>query len=191
MSRARMVSALVAAMLLPACSNMKPLTQPDPVTTVKVVNETSYQALPDIQLPPEPALIAWEYSVPRDMSQVVPKDETCAKTPEAARNDDWNKRCVMPKDEECAKTPEAARNDAWRQRCAMHPIVLNSNILLGFDQANLNIMLEDFTKLREYIFQLKQRIDIANAAREDYRRMAEKEGNKEATQAAASTGPTR
>jgi hypothetical protein len=177
--------ALLAAILLTACSNMKPLTQPEPVTTVKVVTKTSYPELPDIQLPPEPALMAWEYSVPRDMSQVVPKDEACAKTPEDARNDDWNKRCVMPKDEECAKTAESARNDAWRQRCAMHPIVLNSNVLLGFDQANLNIMLENFTKLREYIFQLKERIDIANASREDWRRKAEEERKKETAQAAA------
>jgi hypothetical protein len=122
---------------------------------VEYVNRTSYPELPDIPLPPEPVLVPWEYDVPRDMSRLEPKNA------------------------ECRKVPEAKRDAAWDRDCGVHPVLPNSNVLYGFDQRNFNIMLSNLTKLREYIVQLKARIDTANTARKEYRELAEKERQKE------------
>jgi hypothetical protein len=153
---------LAAALLLPACTGMPRLTQPEVKTKVEVVNTTSYPELPDIQMPLEPALIPWEYDVPRDMSKFEPKNE------------------------ECRKTPETARDEAWDKKCGVNPVIRDSNVLYGFDQRNWNIMLSNFARLREYIIQLKARIDIANESRQEWRRKAEEERRRAA---AAGVGP--
>jgi hypothetical protein len=148
-----LLGALVLALPLAACDSMAP-KNPEPTTTVKVVTVTSYPELPDIPLPPEPALIPWEYELPRDMSRVEPKSP------------------------ECGKTPEANRDDSWDRECGVHPVIRDSNVMYGFDQRNWNILLSNLTKLREYIAQLKGRIDTANATRREYREKAQQEREK-------------
>ncbi len=152
MRRAESLAATLAlATLLPGCALNKP-APPEPVTTVRVVQVTSYPELPDIPLPPEPVLLPWEYEVPRDMSRKEPKN-----TPE------------------CERVPEKDRDEAYLQRCGEHPVIRDSNVLFGFDQRNWNILLTNFSKLREYIFQLRARIDLANESRRDWRQRANEE----------------
>jgi hypothetical protein len=150
----RALPALVLLLPLAACNGTR-LTEPEVKTKVEVVNTTSYPELPDIQMPLEPALIAWEYDVPRDMSKVEPKNE------------------------ECRKTPETARDEAWDRKCGVNPVI-PSNVLYGFDQHNWNILLSNFAKLREYIVQLRARIDAANESRQEWRAKAEKDRGKAA-----------
>jgi hypothetical protein len=147
---------LALILLLPGCGNMR-LTEPEVKTKVEVVNLTSYPELPDIQMPLEPALIPWEYEVPRDMSRFEPKND------------------------ECRKTPETARDDSWDKECGSHPVIHDSNVLYGFDQRNWNIMLSNLGKLREYVNLLKARIELANESRREWRARAEKERSKAAS----------
>ena len=153
-SPVRAIVWLAAAAALTGCQSMR-LTQPEPVTTVRVVQTTSYPELPDIQLPIEPELLPWEYELPRDMSRIEAK-----------------------KTAECERVPDKERDRAYWDRCGEHPVIRDTNILFGLDQRNWNIMLSDFAKLREYILQLKARIDLANESRQEWRRKAEEERRK-------------
>ena len=153
---------LALAMLLPACGSLPRLTQTEPITTVRVVNTTSYPELPDIQMPMEPTLTAWQYEVPRDLSRLEAKDS-----------------------ERCQRVADKDRDDAYWDRCGIHPVIPDSNVLYGFDQRNWNIMLSNFGKLREYIVELKARIELANETRREWRRKAEEERSKAAAERAA------
>ena len=123
--------------------------------------------LPDILMPMEPTLIAWQYEVPRDMSKVEPRNS-----------------------KDCLSAPEKDRDDAYWARCGVHPVIADSNVLYGFDQRNWNIMLSNFGKLREYIVDLKARIEVANEARRDWRRKAEEERQRAAAQGVTVVGST-
>ena len=136
---------------------MSKLTQPEPITTVRVVTTTSYPELPDIQMPIEPTLIAWQYDVPRDLSKLEPKNTT-----------------------KCLSVPEANRNDAYWATCGIHPPIRDSNVVYGFDQRNWTTLQSNFAVLREYIVQLKARIDLANEQRREWREKAEEERRKAA-----------
>jgi hypothetical protein len=150
---------LALAAMLQACSGMPGLVQREPVTTVRVVNTMSYPELPDIPMPMEPTLIAWQYEVPRDLSKTEPRNSR-----------------------ECQNVQEKDRDDAYWDKCGVHPVIHDSNVLYGFDQRNWNIMLTNFVKLREYIVELKARIDVANELRREWRRKAEEERRKAASE---------
>lgn len=139
---------------LSGCQSMR-VTQSEPVATVRVVQATSYPELPDIQMPIEPELLPWEYEVPRDMSRIEAK-----------------------KTADCERVPDKERDKAFWDRCGEHPVIRDTNILFGLDQRNWNILLTDLAKLREYIVQLKSRIDLANESRQEWRRKAEEERRK-------------
>lgn len=158
-------AAWLLAALLPGCALNKPVN-PEPVTTVRVVQVTAYPELPDIPLPGEPVLLPWEYEVPRDMSRKEPRA-----TPD------------------CERVPDKERDDAFWQRCGENPVVRDSNVLFGFDQRNWNILLANFSKLREYIFQLRARIDLANESRREWRQRAQEERKRADAAQAAATAP--
>lgn len=144
----------LAAAALAGCASSA-VSVPEPPTTVRVVQVVSYPELPDIALPLEPELLPWEYEVPRDLSRIVAKN-----TPE------------------CLRVPDKERDNAYWARCGENPVIRDTNVLFGFDQRNWNIMLSDFSKLREYIVQLKARIELANESRREWRRKAEEERRK-------------
>jgi hypothetical protein len=145
---------LLASIGLAGCSSAR-LNAPEPQTSVRVVQVTTYPELPDIQMPLEPDLLPWEYEVPRDLSRTEPKNTT-----------------------ECLRVPDKERDNAYWAKCGENPVIRDTNVLFGFDQRNWNIMLADFSKLREYIVQLKARIDLANESRREWRRRAEDERRK-------------
>ncbi len=152
MRRADLIAGTAAALaLLGGCANTR-LTVPEPVTTVKVIQVTSYPELPDILMPLEPQLLPWEYEVPRDLSKMEPKS-----TPE------------------CERVADKDRDTGYWARCGQNPVIRDTNVLFGLDQRNWNIMLSNFSKLREYIVQLKARVDLANESRHEWRRKAEEE----------------
>ena len=155
---------LALALLLPACGSLPRLTQPETITTVRVINTTSYPELPDIQMPLEPTLTAWQYEVPRDLSRLEATDS-----------------------ERCQRVADKDRDDAYWDRCGIHPVIPDTNVLYGFDQRNWNIMLSNFGKLREYIVELKARIELANETRREWRRKADEERNKAAAERAAAS----
>jgi hypothetical protein len=99
---------------------------------------------------PDPELLPWKHDVPRDMSTKVVVDS-----------------------ESCKNVPETARNESFWERCGIHPPLKDSNIFIGFDLDNWNIILEDFAKLRETIYQYKSRITEVNNQRAKWRAKAE------------------
>ena len=152
MRRAKFFLAIAAAAALAGCANNR-LTIPEPVTTVKVVQTTSYPELPDILLPLEPELLTWAYEVPRDTS-----------------------RTVLINSAKCRALSDKGREDsAVPDECQEHPVIADTNVLFGFDQRNWNILLTNFSKLREYIFQLRARVELANKSRQEWRDKAEQE----------------
>lgn len=77
---------------------------------MRVVNTTSYPELPDIQMPMEPTLTAWQYEGPRDHSRLEAKDS-----------------------EACQRVPDKDRDDMYWHRCGINPVIPESNVLYGFD----------------------------------------------------------
>ncbi len=148
MIRIKVLTALTALLLLGACES----TGFDPKSTVRVVNSMSYPEFPNVQPVFPVNLIPWQADVPRDMTKTVVKNLTS-----------------------CKKVPENEQDDAFWNRCGEHPIVTNSNIFIGFDQTNWNIIIENFAKLREQLFKYQKRVEEVNRQREAWRVKAEVE----------------
>jgi hypothetical protein len=102
--------------------------------------------LPDILPVPKPDLIPWKHDVPRDMSKLVVENSAA-----------------------CKSVPESQHNASFWNRCGIHPPLENSNIYVGFDQANWAIIVEDFAKLREALHLYNLRINEVNAQRRKWR----------------------
>jgi len=143
------LTAFVALLLLGACQNVDGF---NPQSTVRVVTATSYPEFPNVEPVSPVNLIPWTANVPRDMTKTVAKNTTA-----------------------CQKIPEDERNTAYWNRCGEHPIITNSNIFMGFDQTNWNIIIENFAKLREQLFKYKKRVEEVNRQREAWRKKAEAE----------------
>ncbi len=127
----------------------------EPKTTVTLVNTEIFPELPDIT-PLQPLdLLPWVADVPRDPSKLVPKNIT-----------------------KCLKIPENKRDKVYWIRCGENPIVQGSNIYLGMDQTNWNIMVEDFAKLKERLQQYEARLTEINQQRKKWREQAEERRKK-------------
>ena len=149
MIKTKVLTALTALFLLGGCAADDGF---NPKSTVRVVNSMSYPEFPNVQPVFPVNLIPWQADVPRDMTKTVVKNLTS-----------------------CKKVPEEDRDDAFWNRCGEHPIVTNSNIFIGFDQTNWNIIIENFAKLREQLFKYQKRVEEVNRQREAWRVKAEAE----------------
>jgi len=149
MVKTRVLIAVTALLLLGACASN---TGFNPKSTVRVVTSMSYPEFPNVEPLLPVNVIPWQADVPRDMTKTVTKNLTS-----------------------CRKVPEEDRDDAYWNKCGEHPIVTNSNIFIGFDQTNWNIIIENFAKLREHLFKYQKRIDEVNRQREAWREKAEAE----------------
>ena len=148
MTKTKVLIALAALFLLSACES----TRFDPKSTVRVVTSMSYPEIPNIEPLLPVNLIPWLADIPRDMTKTVAKNITS-----------------------CRKISEEDRDDAYWNRCGEHPITSNSNIFIGFDLTNWNIIIENFAKLREQIFKYQKRMEEVNRQRESWREKAEAE----------------
>ncbi len=149
MIKTKVLTALAALLLLGACANN---TGFNPKSTVRVVTSMSYPEFPNVEPLLPLNVIPWQADVPRDMTKTVVQNLTT-----------------------CKKVPEEEQDDAFWNRCGEHPIVTNSNIFIGFDQTNWNIIIENFAKLREQLFKYQKRIEEVNRQRESWRVKAEEE----------------
>jgi len=148
MTKTKVLVAFAALFLLSACES----TGFNPKSTVRVVTSMSYPEFPNVEPLLPVNIIPWQADVPRDMTKTVAKNLTS-----------------------CRKVPEEDRDDAYWNKCGEHPIVSNSNIFIGFDQTNWNIIIENFAKLREQLFKYQKRVDEVNRQREAWRVKAEAE----------------
>ena len=117
-----------------------------------MITTVTYPEFPDV-VPVDPVrLLPWEHDVPRDMSNLKVKNLST-----------------------CIKVPVEKQTRSFWARCGENPILPNSNIFVGFDQSNWNNIVENFERLRENLYQYKQRIIAINKQREEWRRKAEEE----------------
>lgn len=149
MTKIKVLTAFAALLLLGGCAADAGF---NPKSTVRVINSMSYPEFPNVQPVFPVNLIPWQADVPRDLTKTVVKNVTL-----------------------CKKVSEEDRDDAFWNRCGEHPIVTNSNIFIGFDQINWNIIIENFAKLREQLFKYQKRIEEVNRQREAWRVKAEAE----------------
>lgn len=143
---------IAASIILIGCGSVGLNDTFKPKTSVRFITTTTYPEFPNIQPVSPVNLIPWIHEAPRNTEKVVVKNIST-----------------------CIKVAEEDRDRAFWNRCGENPILLNSNIFVGFDQQNWNIILENFAKLRETLYQYKQRIIAINKQREDWRRQAEEE----------------
>lgn len=144
------VVVIFCALMLTACAS----TPTEPQSTVRLVQSTTYPFLPDIKPVPEPDLVPWSHDVPRDTSKLS-----------------------VIESEKCTSVPETKRDKTFWRECGINPPLDNSNIFIGFDQDNWNIIIENFAKLRETIYQYKTRIDEVNQQRKEWREKSTTENN--------------
>lgn len=141
MKKCKIILAALSVLTLAACASTS-----EPQSTVRLVQSTTYPFLPDIKPVPEPELVPWNHDVPRDTSKLV-----------------------VIENEKCTSVPETKRDKAFWRECGINPPLDNSNIFIGFDQDNWNIIIENFAKLRETVYQYKLRIDEVNQQRKEWR----------------------
>lgn len=142
-----------ALLALVGCGGMElPPVDRTPITTVEVINTTSYPELPNLPMPPEVRLLPFKTDFPRK------RDETTIKNISS-----------------CINVPEEQQDDRFWERCGENPIDTKSNIFIGFDQANWNNLQSNLNTLRENNFVLRGIITQANKQRENWRNLAEQE----------------
>ena len=157
-----MASVLLA---LGACSGLDGF---DPKTNVRLVTTSVYPELPDVE-PVEPVnLLPWEADVPRDTSVLSVKNLTKCRA--VGTHEDPDREGVI--------LPNERQSDSWWAECGEHPVLPGSNIFIGFDQQNWNIINENFAKLRETIFRYQKRLEEVNRQRESWRKKADEERRK-------------
>ncbi len=124
----------------------------DPKTSIRLITITTYPEFPDIEPVSPVNLLPWKHDVPRDMDRLVIKNLT-----------------------NCKNVPEENQNNSFWRRCGENPVLTNSNIFVGFDQPNWNLIQENFNKLREQNFQYRERIKAVNKQRQEWRKKTEEE----------------
>ena len=141
-----------------------------PTAPVRVITATSYPELPNIEPLPPVALIPWKHDMPRDLNASSVKNITKCRKVETKINE--HKPYVVE--------PVEKQPDKWWAECGENPIVPKSNIHIGFDIENWNIILEDFYKLKERTWQYEQRLTEINKQRQKWRDDADAERAKAA-----------
>ena len=160
----KILTILVASILLTAC-NATTDGEFRPKTTVRVISSMSYPEFPNIEPLPPVAVLPWEHDLPRDTTIVSVKNITACRKVETYSPED-KPHVVLPKEEQSI---------GWWKKCGENPISPDSNIFIGFTQTEWNIVLENFAKLRERIWQYRQRIIEVNRQRQEWRDKVEQE----------------
>lgn len=151
-----------------------------PKSTVRVVSSMSYPQFPNIEPLPDVAVLPFEADLPRDTTIVSVKNiSECRrekiKDPVTGKDKFVNLEMMSPEDKPHVVLPVKEQTVAWWKKCGENPIAPNSNIFIGFSQIEWNIVLENFAKLRERIWQYKQRVNEINRQRQEWRDKAEEE----------------
>ena len=132
---------------------------------MRVVNSTSYPEFPDVEPLPPVDILPWKHDVPRDMTVLSVKNlSECRKV-----------ETYVPENKPYVTLPKKEQTTEWWAKCGEHPVLPNSNIFIGFEQDQWNILVEDFMKLREQNWKYKQRIDQVNKQRQEWRKKADEE----------------
>jgi len=151
--------AVVLLMVLTGCEQVQK------TESIKLVTATTYPELPDIEPLSDPGLLPWKHNMPRDMEVMSVINNTACRKVKTKINE--RIPYVVEPVEEQTKT--------WWKKCGEHPIFPETNIHVGFDLENWNIVLSNLFKLKERNWQYKQRVLEINNQRETWRNQAERE----------------
>lgn len=154
----RFILIIVLAFALSACAGLG--IEFDPKGTIDFQVKTNYPELPDMDIPPNVNLLPWKHDLPRDTTKemIVKKLTTCLKVPKADR---------------------VKSNTEFWARCGEFPVIIDTQLFIGFDQENWSIILENFTRLKLRNYQLRQRLNEVNRQRDEWRKKAEEQRNSE------------
>lgn len=139
-------AALVAAALVLAGCTTTGSTVPTP--TVVAQPTLVYPDLPPLD-EPELALRPFTLDYPRDMTAAP----------------------VVKNTTECQQTPVPQRDAAFWRRCGQQPILPNSNIHVGFTYEQWLLWQQNMAALDAYVRTTRQRIELINKQREEWRRL--------------------
>lgn len=149
--KSNILTIVFAVILLGACAT----DGFTPKSTVRVVTTETYPEFPNVEPLGDPGLIPWRADVPRNKNKITVKNISS-----------------------CVKVPEEERDSSFWTRCGENPIVTDTNIYIGFDQENWNILVNNFNKLKEWIHRYEERIKEINKQRAEWRKKAEEARNK-------------
>jgi len=144
--------------------------------SVRIITATSYPVLPSIEPLPPISLIPWKHDMPRDLNASSVKNTTKCRKVKTKINE--NKPYVIE--------PVEEQTDRWWAKCGENPIIPISNIHIGFDIENWNIILENFYKLKERVGQYEHRLLEINNQRKKWRLDSEAERQKQNTESSTS-----
>lgn len=178
----KILAVIAATLLLGACTGNID-REFKPKTTVRVITSMSYPQFPNIEPLPILGILSFVADLPRDLDEISVKNLTdCRRVKIMDAKDSPDKKdkykkletyhlenkpyVILPKEEQTA---------AWWKECGENPIFPESNIFIGFNQVEWNIILGNFAKLRERVWQYKQRIIEINRQRQEWRDKADAE----------------
>lgn len=113
----------------------------------RTVERIVVQDLPNIDIPPPPTLLAWEFNLPRDTSQDMIVDDRS----------------------ECQNVPENERDEEFWENCGEYPVIGSTNILLGLTRDNLETLQINLARLKENNQSLRELLKLVNEQREELR----------------------
>ena len=168
---------LVIALGLTACGTTDPSFEPK--SSVRLVTSMTYPEFPNIEPLPDVNFLPWVSTVPLDTSVVSVKNTTeCRKV-----------KTYVPEDKPYVVLPVEEQPPSWWSKCGENPVLPNSNVYIGFEQDQWNIILENFAKLKERNWQYKQRLEEVNRQRTEWRAKAEAERQRIAKETAPGETP--
>lgn len=176
----KILTVIVASLLLGACAGNVD-REFKPKTTVRVITSMSYPQFPNIEPLPPVAILPWTHDLPRDTTIVSVKNLTDCRRVKVGRDEATGKtkykklELFSPEDKPYVILPVEEQTTSWWRKCGENPILPNSNIFVGFSQIEWNIVIENFAKLRERIWQYRQRMIEVNRQRQEWRDKAEQE----------------
>lgn len=170
----KIIGVIVVSLLLGACvGNID--REFKPKTTVQIITAMSYPQFPNIEPLPDVSILSFEADLPRDLEAISVKNLTNCRRVKIGKDKYKKLEMYYPEDKPYVILPKEEQTAAWWKTCGENPILPKSNIFIGFNQVEWNIVLENFAKLRERIWQYKQRLVEINRQRQEWRDKADAE----------------
>lgn len=139
---------IILMLLVSGCTSLKPDPISDPI---RLINSNVYPNLPDMTYPLSLNLTGPRWDVPRDtFKDLVVKSLTV-----------------------CKKVLDEDRDDKFWSTCGEYPPTVNSNIYQGYNLDEFNHFLENQLKISLKLKEYKDRIDLINTQRQEWRRLNE------------------
>lgn len=129
---------------LTACSN-QPVDRP---VVVSKVEGSKWPDLPPVERPAKPRVQAWQYDYPRDLSQPQ----------------------IVASRKSCLSVAPAKQDASFWGLCGVYPIDPKSNLFIGFEREQWDILLKNLQELEAYYSASQATFDELDRQRETWRK---------------------